>query len=366
MLEAARAMARRFIGADMQAIAEQSGSVISASLFGALAGSGALPFATSAFEDTIRASGIGVAGSLRAFAAGSDAVTAQPAAPAPAVPGMTNMQGGTAAQRAALAAILERIRNDFPTEAHDMLRHGVARLVDYQDVAYAQEYLSHAARVTALHTTLALEAARQIAVAMAYDDVIRVADLKTRGDRIGRIRGEVRAAPDQLVATTEFFHPRVAEICATMPARLGAWVEASPRAQAVLRRLFERGRRVRTTTLGGFLPLYALAGLRRWRRRLLRHQREQAHLHDWLALVTQHAPTDPALALEILMCRRLVKGYSDTHERGTGKFDRVLSALPVLANRPDAAAWLRRLREAALADAAGTQLDGTLATVRSL
>ena len=212
VLEAARAMARRFIGADMQAIAEQSGSVISASLFGALAGSGALPFATSAFEDTIRASGIGVAGSLRAFAAGSDAVTAQPAAPAPAVPGMTNMQGGTAAQRAALAAILERIRNDFPTEAHDMLRHGVARLVDYQDVAYAQEYLSHAARVTALHTTLALEAARQIAVAMAYDDVIRVADLKTRGDRIGRIRGEVRAAPDQLVATTEFFHPRVAEI----------------------------------------------------------------------------------------------------------------------------------------------------------
>ena len=40
-------------------------------------------------------------------------------------------------------------------------------------------------------------------------------------------------------------------------------------------------------------------------------------------------------------------------------------ALPLLAGRDDAADWLRRLREAALADEEGRALDGALATVRA-
>ena len=46
----------------------ENGSVISAAMFGALAGSGALPFAREAYEATIRAGGKGVEPSLRAFA----------------------------------------------------------------------------------------------------------------------------------------------------------------------------------------------------------------------------------------------------------------------------------------------------------
>ena len=48
------------------------------------------------------------------------------------------------------------------------------------------------------------------------------------------------------------------------------------------------------------------------------------------------------------------------------KFDRVLSALPLLEGRADAADWLRRLREAALKDEKGDMLDGALKTVKSL
>lgn len=96
---AAETLARRFLSADMQALAERSGSVISASLFGALAGSGSLPFERAAFEDTIRGAGVGVDGSLRAFAAGFDAVrtpsnrppadAVMPGAPAPVAAGGT-------------------------------------------------------------------------------------------------------------------------------------------------------------------------------------------------------------------------------------------------------------------------------------
>lgn len=361
VLEAAASQSRRFVCADMQAMAERGGSVISAALFGALAASDALPFPRAAYEDTIRAAGVGTAGSLRAFGLAYDEVLAPaPAAVAPLAP-VTQPRGGTPAQRAELAAVLERI-DEFPIDARDMLRLGAARLVDFQDVAYAREYLDRVARLPGV---LAAEAARQIAVAMAYDDVIRVADLKTRASRTVRVRVETAARPDQLIDTTEFMHPRAAEMCATMPVRMGLLFERSPLLSRLLR-LFERGRRVRTATLAGYLPLYVIAGLRSRRRGLLRHQREQLHMDEWLGLVEQHAMEKPDLALELLKCRRLVKGYGDTHARGSSKFDRVLGATPLVAHRDDAGAWIRRLRDAALADVDGTILDGAIATVRTL
>ena len=77
-------------------------------------------------------------------------------------------------------------------------------------------------------------------------------------------------------------------------------------------------------------------------------------------------PQDYALAVEILNCRRLIKGYSDTHLRAQSKFDRVLSALDLVKGRTDAADWIRRLREMALKDEKGDMLDGALKTVATL
>ena len=82
-------------------------------------------------------------------------------------------------------------------------------------------------------------------------------------------------------------------------------------------------------------------------------------------MILEAAESDYALAVEITRCRRLIKGYSDTHARGMSKYDRVLSALPMLDGREDAADWLRRLREAALQDEKGETLDGALKTVAS-
>ncbi|UCE30394.1 MAG: hypothetical protein JSW68_09960, partial [Burkholderiales bacterium] len=96
------------------------------------------------------------------------------------------------------------------------------------------------------------------------------------------------------------------------------------------------------------------------RRGTLRHRRELAHVQQWLQRVELAAPRDYGLAVEILRCRRLVKGYSDTHSRGQGKFDRLMQAADRLLGEPDAAARLAALREAALADAAGDQLSERL------
>jgi indolepyruvate ferredoxin oxidoreductase, beta subunit len=57
----------------------------------------------------------------------------------------------------------------------------------------------------------------------------------------------------------------------------------------------------------------------------------------------------------------LVKGYGDTHERGWASFSRISALVPGLAGTANAAAQLRSLREAALADDSGQRLIAVIA-----
>src|SRR5690606_20962161 len=83
---AALKAAKAFISFDMERIAVEAGSVISASLFGALAGSGVLPFSRESFEETIRASGRGVEASLKAFGKAYERAQAGPQTDGPEYP----------------------------------------------------------------------------------------------------------------------------------------------------------------------------------------------------------------------------------------------------------------------------------------
>ena len=60
-----------------------------------------------------------------------------------------------------------------------------------------------------------------------------------------------------------------------------------------------------------------------------------------------------------MLCQRLVKGYSDTHERGTAKYEQLMAVVRTRCESllPQV---LRELREAALADEAGDKLRATL------
>ncbi|PZR00148.1 MAG: hypothetical protein DI533_05970 [Cereibacter sphaeroides] len=367
-LAAARMMSRTMIAADFDAVAVGAGSVISASLLGALAASGALPFPREAFEAAIRAGGKGIEPSLRAFEAGfvaasesggqratSEKSTLKPIGPQRL---MTQWQ----ALEARIAA--------FPRNVAELALPGLRKVVDFQDLAYGRAYLDRIDPILAKDTAangylLTQEAAKYIANAMAYDDVIRVADLKTRSVRFARIRGEMGATEANLIQVTEFMHPRAEEIAGMLPATLGARVEANPAWMARLDRWFNRGRRLRSDSLRAFLMLHALGGLRGWRLRTLRHRQEVAHVENWLVLAMGYLPASYDLAVEVIRCRRLIKGYSDTHARGQSKFDRVIEGIALVAERKDAADWARRLREAALKDEEGKALDGALATIRS-
>ena len=87
---------------------------------------------------------------------------------------------------------------------------------------------------------LSREAAHWIAVAMSYDDVIRVAELKSREERFARIRAEVDAGSDDVVGVEEYLHPRLEEIAGLLPQALGRRVLASPRMQRIGQRCARR------------------------------------------------------------------------------------------------------------------------------
>lgn len=354
----AREQAKRYIEFDMQAMAEANGSVISAAMLGALCGSGALPFAVEHYVEAIRASGIEAASSTRAFEAARRAAAESPPAVSPTE---------RTATRAVIPALLEeRIRARIPVAAQDLAREGVRRMIDYQDVAYASLYLDRLDSVAASEragsagVSLTESVARGLALWMSFEDTIRVADLKIRTARSKRVLQEVRPSTGQLVQVTEFIKPRVEEICGTLPVGLGLWILHSKTPRRWMTRI-TGGRQIATSSIGGFLQLYWLAGLRRWRRKTLRYSQEQMHIVQWLQLIGQVVAQDYALAVEIADCQQLVKGYGETHERGTASFNAILADVKGRQGRADAADRVRALRVAALADDQGVALSKVLA-----
>ena len=354
VLKAGERYADRFIAFDMAEVAAETQSVISSVLFGALAGSGKLPFARTAFEDTIRASGRAVETNLAGFSQGY--LRAENKLEALEAENPSDIYRSTTPKGANLIA---RVRELYPTDIHDIVIHGLRRLIDYQGFRYAERYLDRLTPIAAADQTegfeLTKETARYLALWMSFEDTIRVADLKTRDTRFERVRSEVRARETEIVRVSEFLSPRPLEICELMPAPIGRLALRSRVVQKLLGVLFNKGRRVTTTSTVGFLMLFFVGGLSWYRPITLKFSEENERINEWLVLVQEAADSrNYGVAAELVELQRLVKGYSATFERGVKNYRRILAAyrLDIEKNLPpeQVAMRLRTLREAALAD----------------
>ena len=337
VLAAAKELSRQAVLFDMRQLAEANGTVINAVLFGAMAGSGALPLARDACEAAIRRSGKGAEASLRGFAAGFDI-----AAGARQAPGVAP--------------------RPLPPETREILELGAARLRDYQGEAYAGLFRERIAALGDADPKLVGETGRQLALWMSYEDIIRVADLKTRRARFERVRREAGAQDGEPVVVIDYLKPGLEEVASLLPAALGrrllAWAERRGKLDA-----YNVGMHVKTSGVGGYLLVRALAWLKPWRPRSLRYAEEQALIERWLAAVRAAAPRSTALALEVVECAGLLKGYGETHRRGRSNFLAILDALvenPATADAAAQAAAIRRARAAALADPEQKALEKTL------
>lgn len=311
--------AKSFVCFDMQALANETGSVISAVLFGAIAGSGALPFPREAFEDTIRETGRAVEANLAGFAAGFEQATKAPAQRSAPPPEQAVPEG------AAGRALAERIESELPEPVRRIALHGALRCLDYQDADYAHEYVRIVKGAVSRELpengySLTVEIARQLALQMCYEDIARVADLKTRSARFARVREHAVAAPDQPVRIVEYFHPRFEEICDVLPNGLGERLHNSAAMRRFLSPFFKSGRNITTSNVSGYLLLHLLAKLRRFRRGSYRFKRQRAFIEDWLDRVNLAADARYDDALSMARAVESVRGYGDTYDRGLDRY----------------------------------------------
>jgi len=321
MIKALERLSRDRFLCDMAAASRGAGAFVNAVMLGLIAGLELLPVDEKHYVAAIKA-GRGGEANLRGFKAGLDMAR-----------GDAEPQGSTAPRQEAPPApesLAARIAA-MPEEARDMVRIGAARLVDYQGLAYARRYLDRLDRFRD-DGPLLRELARHLAVRMSYEDIIRVAQLKSRPERFARIRAEHGIADGEPFELVDFLKPGIPEISDLMPPAIGrrllAWAAKKP-GRADLGPALT----LRTTTFSGFMRLWLLARLRFWRRFTLRHGQEQAEIEAWLDLIDEARAADAGFARQVCDLGRLVKGYGDTRRRAVATHDDLVARLvkPALA-----------------------------------
>ncbi|MES2786693.1 MAG: indolepyruvate oxidoreductase subunit beta family protein [Pseudomonadota bacterium] len=349
---------------DMGGMAKEAGTVVSAVMLGAVAGSGLFPFARDHYEAVVKAGGKGADASLRGFAAAFAAVAG-------------NRQGAPfdLEERADPVPIADQAPpgalNAFPAQTLDMLTLGHARMLEYQGHSYAELYLQRlqtvldaegAADPASTHNfSTTREMARWLALWMAFDDIVRVADLKSRAARWSRVTREVKAGDDDLLRVYDHFKPGVPEFAALLPPALAARLTAWDRKRVLKGKTpWALPLKIGTHSVSGMLALRTLANLKWLRVRGSRFASEQAMISKWLAAVVEGCRRDWRLGHEIALCGRLIKGYGATNERGKENLLHVIDHLAQGADAHSAALAIAATREAALADDAGKALDAAL------
>ncbi len=255
-----------------------------------------------------------------------------------------------------------------------MLALGHARLLDYQGTAYAALYVQRLAHVLQAEKladpdntrgfAITREMARWLALWMAFDDIVRVADLKSRASRLQRVTGEVKAKPDDLLKVYDHFKPGAPEFAALLPPRLAATVLQWDRGRAAKGKLpWAMPLKIGSHSVLGMVALRLLANLKWLRVRGSRYAAEQAMLEQWLHAVTTATAADWRLGHELALCGRMVKGYGATNERAKDNLLHIIQHLAVdaaFASHSARADAIAAAREAALTDEAGKALDATL------
>jgi indolepyruvate ferredoxin oxidoreductase beta subunit len=363
LIEAITNNARDALLIDMDALAKTSGSIVNAVMLGAIAGSGRLPLSPEQCEAAIRADGKAVDSNLRGFRAGLNAARAKQA-PAPLI-------DKKSAAAATLATLEREAARAFPGLAQPIVVEGVRRLTAYQGLPYARLYLDRlkpiaaADETAAAHGGLLAETARHLAVRMSYEDVVRVAQAKISPARMRRIAREELRANGEPFSVHDFLKPGIEEMCQLLPSFLARPIVRYSEHKGWLGRVYF-GMEINSTSVSGYLRFLLLAKLRALRPYGHRYAQEQDAIESWLALIARGASISSEFAIEIAECARLIKGYGDTHARGTASYRAIERRIimPALVGQIEptrASDAIASARTAALVDPDGESLAKCLA-----
>jgi hypothetical protein len=233
-------------------------------------------------------------------------------------------------------------------------------LIDYQGTTYAQLYVDRLRRFVGkngVDDAMLGEIARLMAARMAYEDPIRIAQLK--------LAELDDPAKKPSVDVRQF---RLDELVGALPA-----VVAEPVLDALEWAGWMHKRvsiRFSAASRVGIRRLKIEAGLRRWRLFSVRYSRERVWVERWLHMIDRSLAKQPAAANAIVQTATMIGGYGDVYRQGMADWEAIIDGLAkptfdgVLA-LPDLAGAVAEAREAAMPDPRQVALKRTIAEIRA-
>ncbi|UFX44801.1 hypothetical protein HAP47_0038545 [Bradyrhizobium sp. 41S5] len=236
-------------------------------------------------------------------------------------------------------------------------------LIAYQSTSYAQLYIDRLKRFVGrrgVDDALLAEIARLMAERMAYEDAIRIAQLKL---------GEVNAAGGLAARSADDVKKlRLDELVDALPAMV-----ADP-VLAVLDQFGWRRRRVSirfsANTPFSIRRLRIEAGLKRWRLFSGRYAKERIWVERWLHMIDRSLTKQPGAASAIVQTATMIQGYGDPYRQGIADWHVIIDGLVkptfdgVLA-LPDLAAAITEARAAIMPDPRQASLKRKVAEIRA-
>ncbi|HEX3034257.1 MAG TPA: indolepyruvate oxidoreductase subunit beta family protein [Thermodesulfobacteriota bacterium] len=335
----------QFIGLDALKLVKENGMDelgINALLFGALAASEALPLNEASYLKAIEGTEVAVKSNLKAFRIGWDYVKFKKYDSFK--PGLQKKWEGFKRERAErldtkkkedYLRLVARAEIEYSTRLHEILGEALFRLIDYQDVWYAEKYLSDLKSVYEIDQEmkggfkLSELFAKNLALWMTYEDGIRVAELKIRPERFKRIKQEMRLRDDQVFHVVDYLKPDAYEIYGLLPnAFVGPVIRLIE--SRVFRRLLPEDKKITleqkpvTTSFLGSVRLWLISKLKPVRHYSYRYHKEHSLIQKYKANVEKFACINYDLGCLVAKSGEMIKGYGDVRRRTMNAFSRFL------------------------------------------
>jgi hypothetical protein len=249
----------------------------------------------------------------------------------------------------------------LPAGAEAVVSEGIHLLMDYQGASYAKLYVERLQRFTggqAVEPTIFCDIARLMACRMAYEDAIRIAQLKLA--EYNASNGRIRS--------TEIHRFRFDELVDALPE-----IAADP-ILLVLGKLGSEHRRVAipfsTVNRWGLRRLKIEAWLRRWRMFSIRYGQERAWVERWLHMIARALVKQPQAVSAVVETATMITGFGDPYRRGLADWHAIIDGLakPTFdGDLPlaDLTGAIAEARAAILPDARQVALKRAIAEIRA-
>jgi hypothetical protein len=211
----------------------------------------------------------------------------------------------------------------LPVGAEAVVSEGIHLLMDYQGASYAKLYVERLQRFIgrpgidrqAIDAAIFCDIAHLMASRMAYEDAIRIAQVKLAEYDASGGRGR----------STEIHRFRFDELVDALPE-----IAADP-ILMVLAKLGWEHRRVAipfsTVNRWGVRRLRIEAWLRRWRMFSIRYGQERAWVERWLHMIARALARQPQAVPAVVETATMMEGFGDPYRRGLADWHAIIDGL---------------------------------------